>query len=507
MARSLSIIFVAAAVLVLVSVSVGLVSVSVRDHVSNTIKLDTSADREFRGVWVATVANIDWPSSSHATSAQQQAELVALFDQLKELNFNAIIFQVRPVADAFYSSSYDPWSVYLTGQQGREPSPYWDPLATAVAEAHKRGMELHAWFNPYRARAGSSSRSGLAAKHIANQLHQYAYAYGSNLWMDPGAQAVKNRTLDTIMDVVNRYDVDGVHFDDYFYPYPVAGQAFPDTATYNAYVSNGGHLSRDLWRHQNVDSLIQALSQRIKSSRPWVKFGLSPFGIWMSGHPHGVVGFSSNTQQYADSRKWLQEGWVDYLSPQLYWKIDPPQQSFTALSDWWIQQNTRGRHLYTGVATYRIADSHSWPISEIQRQVTETRLRRSQNDLGNIFFSAKYYRSNSHGISDLFKSLNARPALAPSMQWLHSDVSHIATPTVSVGSGTISWTADSTDRLRAYALYRRDEATSQYRLQQLLGRDTLSVKVGPGTYALTAVDRLANESQARVVIVDTPLVG
>nr|KAG5688677.1 hypothetical protein BaRGS_014388 [Batillaria attramentaria] len=282
-------------------------------------------------------------------------------------------------------------------------------------------------------------RSGLASKHIANELSRYAYAYGSNLWMDPGSEEVQTRTLNTIIDVVTRYDIDGVHFDDYFYPYPVSGQDFPDSATYNAYRAGGGQLSRDDWRHHNIDSFVQTLSQRIKATRPWVKFGISPFGIWMSGHPHGVVGFSSNSGQYADSRKWLSEGWVDYLSPQLYWKIDPPQQSFTALSDWWIQQNSRQRHLYPGVGTYRIADSHQWPISEIERQVQETRARADQNDLGDIFFSAKYYKANTRGIADTFRTaLYNRPAIAPVMQWLQSDITTVAVPAHVTASGELA---------------------------------------------------------------------
>ncbi|KAL8591503.1 hypothetical protein ACOMHN_000518 [Nucella lapillus] len=472
--------------------------------------MDSSGEREFRGVWVATVANIDWPMSSDATSAQQQRELTSLLDTLKGLNFNAVILQIRPAADALYASSYDPWSTYLTGQQGRAPNPYWDPLATAVSEAHQRGMELHAWFNPYSV--------GLASNHIAKQLPQYAYAYGPNLWMDPGSKSVQNRTLDTILDVVTRYDIDGVHFDDYFYPYKEADRDFPDDATYNEYLAEGGHLSRDLWRHQNVDFLIEELSRKIKEVCPWVKFGISPFGIWMSGHPRGVKGFSSNTELFADSRKWLMEGWVDYMVPQLYWAIDPPQQSFTALSDWWIQQNSRHRHLYMGCATYKIASSsHLWPNSEIERQVEETRARRNKLDLGNVFFSAKYYRDNTHGIADVFSNdVNPSPALAPSMSWLMSDLPVLAPLNVFVSSDTLSWTpsADPAGRLRAFALYREEEvldghsSTKQFRLHQVLGRDTRSIQLSsPGRYALTAVDRLARESDATVFHVDPTLVG
>ncbi|XP_076450450.1 glycosyl hydrolase YngK-like isoform X2 [Babylonia areolata] len=467
-------------------------------------------EREFRAVWVATVANIDWPSSGQDPSSKQRQDLVDLLDTLKDLHFNAVIFQVRPAADAFYSSPYDPWSIYLTGRQGQAPHPFWDPLATAVTEAHARGMELHAWFNPYRAKAGSTSLTDLAPQHMARQLPQDAHPYGPNLWMDPGSRAVQNRTLDTILHVVTHYDIDGVHFDDYFYPYPEQDQDFPDDATYQAYVAEGGRLSRALWRHHNVDGLVQEVSRRIKDVRPWVKFGISPFGIWMSGQPSGVVGFSSNTGQYADSRKWLAEGWVDYLAPQLYWEIDPPRQSFTALSDWWIQQNSRGRHLYMGCATYRTAtgDRH-WPVSEIERQVRETRSRRNESDLGNIFFSAKYYRDNTGGIADLFRdSVYPRPALAPTMPWLRSDVPTLSTPDVTVQSGVVSWTtsADPAGKLRAFAVYRQEGGGAWHPLH-VLGTHTRSIQLSPGRYGVTAVDRLGRESAPHLVLVESPLVG
>ena len=277
---------------------------------------------EFRGAWVASVTNIDWPSSKGLSTSAQQAELIKILDTLVELRMNAIVLQVRPEGDAFYASNVgEPWSRYLSGTQGVAPNPYYDPLTFAVTEAHKRGIELHAWFNPYR--AGMSNSPQLSSTHMAVVYKQYAYPYGTYLWMDPGAAAVQNRTYDCILDVVRRYDIDAVHFDDYFYPYPVSGQEFPDSATYQAYRNSGGGLSLDDWRRDNVNKLINRLYTGIHAAKPHVKFGISPFGIYRPGIPPGIVGFDQFGDLYADPKLWIERGWVDYLAPQLYWRVDP----------------------------------------------------------------------------------------------------------------------------------------------------------------------------------------
>src|SRR5579871_3371768 len=295
--------------------------------------------REFRGVWVATVANIDWPSKPGLSTDQQKAEMLAILDKAAQLKLNAIIFQVRPGCDALYDSRLEPWSEYLTGQMGRAPDSYYDPLAFAVEEAHKRGLELHAWFNPYRARH-AEAKSSISPDHVSQMHPDLVKQYGRSLWLDPGEKAVQDYSLSVILDVVRRYDIDGVHIDDYFYPYKETDAQnkvlpFPDDASWQKYVQSGGTLSRDDWRRQNVDTFIERLYKGVKEVKPWVKFGISPFGIWRPGYPAQVKGFDAYQELNADSRKWLRNGWLDYWTPQLYWKIDQTGQSYPVLLKWW----------------------------------------------------------------------------------------------------------------------------------------------------------------------------
>ena len=304
--------------------------------------------REFRGVWVASVANIDWPSKRTLTTAEQQAELIALLDQAAALKLNAVLFQVRPAADALYQSSIEPWSEYLTGAQGRAPVPFWDPLAFAVREAHARNLELHAWFNPYRARH-TDAKSPLSRSHIAKTNPSLVKKYGGYLWMDPGERVVRERTIRVVLDVVKRYDIDGVHIDDYFYPYPETTRRgrpipFPDDVSWKRYRNGGGKLTRADWRRQNVDQLVEALHDGIHKVKPWVRFGVSPFGIWRPGYPAQVRGFDAYEQIYADARKWLREGWLDYFTPQLYWPTTKAAQSYPVLLQWWAEENAQGKH-------------------------------------------------------------------------------------------------------------------------------------------------------------------
>lgn len=315
-------------------------------------------DREFRAIWVATVGNIDWPSKPGLSTWDQQRELLAILDRAVALKLNAIVFQIRPGADALYDSPYEPWSEFLTGRQGRAPEPPWDPLAFAVEQSHKRGLELHAWFNPYRA---AYSRDSLQARsHVSRTNPELVWQYDHFLWMDPGDSAVRQRSLRVVADVVKRYDIDGIHIDDYFYPYPTTDRAgkkidFPDSATYARYRKSGGKLSKDDWRRNNVDLFVEAMYKQVHAAKPWVQVGISPFGIWRPGNPPQIQGFDAYSEIYADSKKWLQNGWADYLAPQLYWPIAQTAQSFPVLYDWWTSQNTKGRHVFPGLATYRIA--------------------------------------------------------------------------------------------------------------------------------------------------------
>ncbi len=379
--------------------------------------------REFRAAWVATVANIDWPSKRDLTSRQQQEELIALMDRAARLNLNAIIFQVRPHCDALYASELEPWSEYLTGAMGRPPEPFYDPLGLSVELAHERGLELHVWFNPYRA-SHPSGKSELSSDHISKTMPHVVREYGKHLWLDPGEPEASDHSLAVIMDVVRRYDVDGAHFDDYFYPYPIKDDEgnkvdFPDEPSWKKAQAAGETLSRDDWRRQNVDQLIERVYREIKKEKPWVKFGVSPFGIWRPGHPKEIKGFDAYASLYADARKWFREGSVDYLTPQLYWKIDSSGQSYPLLLRWWHQQNKLGRHLWPGNFTSRVANpgSGDWPVDEIIRQVDVTRGQTGAT--GNVHFSMKALMEDRRGMAAaLAAGPYQQPALVPASPWL-----------------------------------------------------------------------------------------
>ena len=401
--------------------------------------------REFRGVWVASVANIDWPSKPGLSSWQQQSELRQILDRARTLNLNAVLLQVRPAADALYPSRYEPWSAYLTGVEGRAPEPYYDPLAFAVRESHARGLELHAWFNPYRARHPSAT-SPAARTHISVTHPHLVRTYGKYQWMDPGEPAVLKRTLNVILDVVKRYDVDGIHIDDYFYPYPELGPdklevPFPDSGSYARYGRRGGTLALSDWRRHNVDTLIQQLYRRTKAVKPWVKVGISPFGIWRPGYPEQIKGFDSYDKLYGDSRRWLREGWIDYFTPQLYWPIAQTPQAYPALLDWWLGENVKGRHMWPGHNASRAASGGTWSPDELNAQIRATRATAATGD---VLFSMRALMpvngvdrdSVSVGVTTqppraaaaealadrLFAELYRSPALIPTSPWLSKQV-------------------------------------------------------------------------------------
>ena len=388
-----------------------------------------AAPREFRAMWVATVANIDWPSKPGLPVARQREEMRNILATASTLKLNAVILQVRPAADAIYPSSLEPWSEYLSGRQGEPPGDGYDPLAEWVTAAHASGIELHAWFNPYRARH-ASARSPLAANHLANTHPGVVKGYGDMLWMDPGEADAAARTLAVVADVVRRYDIDGVHIDDYFYPYPVkasaeAGEAevpFPDDTSWLRYRQQAGWFGwrdRADWRRSNVDQLVRDLYRTVHGIKPWVKVGISPFGIGRPDRrPPGITGFSQYDKLYADVERWLQAGWLDYLAPQLYWPIDRPAQAYPVLLDYWAAENWRHRHLWPGLFTSRIDDSErSWQPVEIERQIELQ--RHSQTASGHIHFSAAALTQNRKGIAELLaKTTYRESALVPASPWL-----------------------------------------------------------------------------------------
>lgn len=391
--------------------------------------------REFRAAWVSTVANIDWPSRRDLTSEKQKTEIIAILDNAVSMKLNAIVLQVRPAADAIYPSAIEPWSEFLTGEQGRPPSPYYDPLQYWIEQAHARGLELHAWFNPYRART-AQSRSVMAANHISKLAPDIVKNYGDLQWMDPGEPLAMQQTLNVIGDVVRRYDVDGIHIDDYFYPYPVKGsngaeQDFPDDPSWIAYLQSGGDLARADWRRSNVNRLVEAINQRVHQEKPWVKFGVSPFGIGRPDRlPAGIAGFSQYDKLYADVELWLANGWLDYLAPQLYWPINQGPQAFKVLHDYWLAQNIQARHIWPGLYTSHIdASDKSWPAEEILNQVDAIR---EKGGNGHVHFSMAALNQNRKDIrARLAANKYTSQALIPVSPWLDSRLP--ASPSLELG--------------------------------------------------------------------------
>ncbi len=379
--------------------------------------------REMRGIWIATVGNIDWPSKTGLPVATQKAEMIDMLDRAQKLGINAVFFQVRPATDALYESKIEPWSEFLSGVMGEAPSPYYDPLAFTIEEAHKRGLELHAWFNPYRARY-AGPKTPLSKNHIGVTRPDLVKTYGKLLWMDPGEPEVQDLTTKVILDVVRRYDVDGIHFDDYFYPYQeIDAQKnvvpFPDDASFARYQTGGGKLSRNDWRRENVNSLVSRLHREIPKIKPHVRFGISPFGIWRPGYPAQIKGYDSYDRLYADSKLWLEQGWIDYVLPQLYWKIDAPGQSFPVLLNWWIAQNPKNRHVWAGQYTARAtADEKSaYPDEEIEYQIRTARGIAGAS--GTVHFSAKSVLQSDPVLTNRLKNgVYAEPALVPATTWL-----------------------------------------------------------------------------------------
>lgn len=356
--------------------------------------------RQFRGMWLASVANRDWPSKPGLTAAEQRAELLAFLDIAVERRLNAVVFQVRPTADALWPSRYEPWAEYLTGVQGRDPG--WDPLGTAVREAHRRGLELHAWFNPYRV-ANHTDPTRLAPTHPARLHPEWVVPYGGKLYYNPGLPEVRRFVQDAMLDAVARYDVDAVHWDDYFYPYPVAGQVFDDDAAYERH--GAGFPDRAAWRRDNIDRLVRETAVRIKRLDPRVRFGISPFAVWrnQATDPQGSdtrAGVQTYDDLYADTRKWVREAWIDYIVPQVYWNIGFAAADYAKLVPWWAETvRGTGVDLYIGEALYKAGDPAQpapWQDpAELSRHLTFD--RDYPQVRGNVYFSAKEVAADRNG--------------------------------------------------------------------------------------------------------------
>lgn len=459
-------------------------------------------ERELRGVWIASVENLDWPSSRTLSADAGRAELTQLVDSMADAGMNALFFQIRPESDALYASNLEPWSRYLSNQQGRNPG--WDPLEEIISLAHTRGLEVHAWMNPYRAR--TSAPVQYAANHVAVTLAASAVSYNGSVVMNPGVDAVREHVVDVVRDVLDHYDVDGVHFDDYFYPYPdSSGTPFPDTANYNAYRSDaglrlapdGGLMTLADWRRDNVNLLVREVMEVVEAEHPHVRFGISPFGIWKSGQP--VPGLSAYDAISCDAIAWLNNEWVDYVTPQLYWRESSAQQ-YSVLTAWWAAR-LNGRHLYPGHAIHRLLPSEqNWPVSEIEFQVENTRTLRSQNALGDVHFRAEFIDANTKGVKTLLSdTLYAKPAVPPPLPRANAVVAP-AVPFVTVSGSSLSVTSPQPMSVRSFLLYRQ-LSPGQWELRAVKGGAQVDFEVTSGTWAVSALGRGGGESQGVQAIV------
>jgi uncharacterized lipoprotein YddW (UPF0748 family) len=456
--------------------------------------------REFRGAWISVVAsNQDWPSEPGLPVAQQKAELISLLDRAAQLHFNAVILQIRPSCDALYASPIEPWSERLTGMMGRAPEPFYDPLAFAIQEAHKRGLELHAWFNPFRA-LHPLLKSSVAPNHITRTHPEYIRDYDGQYWLDPGEPTVREYVLRVVMDVVRRYDVDGVTFDDYFYPYPVKNAlgrilAYPDDASWRKYGLPNGLTTND-WRRQNVNEFVHGVYQSIKAAKPWVKFGISPFGIWRPGNPPQIKGMDAYASIYADSRLWLSNGWVDYLAPQLYWPIDDSPHSFPVLLDWWETQNEKGRHLWPGLDDSDVGAK--WEPEEIARQME---IERQQTNGGEIHFHLRNILDNP-ALAGVVRAEYAQPALVPASPWLSwlSPGKPRITATTTGTNLVVRWQMATNEIPKSWVLQYR--GTSNDWITRILPANQTGcvfAKLTPDVISISAVNRFGNVSPPATV--------
>lgn len=473
--------------------------------------------RELRAAWIATVANIDWPSIPGLPTAQQKAEYIRLLDKLKEVGMNAVVVQIRPAADAFYPSALEPWSYWLTGKQGKAPAPFYDPLKFMIKEAHKRGMEFHAWCNPYRAVFDVRKEDEIAKSSPVRKHPEWFVKYGSKKYFNPGLPAVRNFLVAVITDIVKRYDVDAVHFDDYFYPYRIAGKEFPDGQAFKKY---GDGRSREDWRRHNVDTVIQMLSTAIKTTKPFVKFGISPFGVWRNKEddPDGSLTRAGQTNYddlYADVLLWLKKGWIDYVCPQIYWDFNQTAAPYGVLLKWWAN-HTYGRQLYIGQGLYRIGSRGAWKDpDEMPRQIDSNRTYPQVK--GSIYFSAVKFYKNPLGFNDsLINHFYKYPAIPPRMPWIDS-----IAPAPPLKTGVLKTTAgnilewkdeDQHAQTKQFVVYRfpdsifADISNPKYILQIVNKEKSafpdaiqsyLDRTAKPGVhyiYQVTALDRLHNES-------------
>ena len=466
----------------------------------NTNIKTVQPQREFRAAWVATVANINWPSKPGLSTADQQKEAITLLDFLKAHNFNAVIFQVRPHTDALYKSDIEPWSYYLTGEVGKAPDPFYDPLDFWTEAAHDRGLEMHVWLNPYR----SHHKDGgpISDKSIVKtKPHLSVFLKEGYWWLDPSKKETQEHSTAVVMDLVKRYDIDGIHFDDYFYPYPSynLGDDFPDDESWTAYQKSGGKLSRGDWRRESVNTFIKQLYKKIKAEKKYVKFGISPFGIWRPGYPESIEGFDQYDKLYADAKLWLNKGWIDYFTPQLYWEINRIPQSYPVLLNWWAGENKLNRHLWPGISVYKGGGEKNADETINEIMISRAMLPKSK---GAVHWSISALTKSDTVSKAILAGPYKKRALVPTTSWLDkkAPASPMVTINVQEDSLTINWKhadekdvfqwvvySNNGDKLNYEILHRKERS---FAFKNNSGDKKLSIK----SIAVSAVDRMGNES-------------
>jgi Uncharacterized protein conserved in bacteria len=376
--------------------------------------------REMRAVWIATVANIDFPSSQNLNSHKQKAEIIDILNKFQQNKINAIVVQIRPTADAFYYSKFEPWSYWLTGKQGVAPEPYYDPLQFIIEEAHKRFIDVHVWLNPYRVTIKDLTLNKLHPNHLFNKKPELFVQYGDMYYFNPGLDETRQHLNKVVLDVVERYDIDAIHFDDYFYPYKVAGKDFPDQAAFESNPRGFLPSQKNDWRRNNVDMIIAELQSTIKSAKPWVEFGISPFGVWRnsSSDPRGSAtnaGVQNYDDLYADILKWLKEGSIDYVTPQIYWEIGHRLADYNTLAKWW-SDNSYGKNLYIGLAVYRLGDKTQAKVWNSGNEIlNQLNLNKKFPEIdGVMYYNTNTFLDNRMGLNDsLQKNYQRYPAICP----------------------------------------------------------------------------------------------
>ncbi len=461
---------------------------------------------ELRGAWIATYTNIDFPVRGQSPQ-QQQAHFIRIIDALANSGFNSVYVQVRSQADAMYPSPFEPWSADLTGIQGRAPDPYWDPLQFMIEACHARGIEFHAWINPYRVAGNSANLSSAAPNHISRTEPGWLLRYGSLVTLDPGIPAVRDHIIKVVSDITRRYDIDGIHFDDYFYPDP----AVNDNRTFTTY--NRGFVNRADWRRDNVDLLINEVSKQVRSIKSWVKFGVSPSGIYRNSRDYSVgtptTGLEHYTSLYSDTRKWLREGWIDYLEPQVYWSARQPGARFGDIVPWW-NSIAGNRHMYIGLAAYKVerGGSYGWSDpSELPSQVLFTRQQALGNIKGHAVYNTSSILGNNLGLFDSLKRLYAKPAIVPEMPWLDSEkplAPHALAATLEGNVVILNWELPKQNSLknaiRKILVYASDSPSIHIQDPESLiavlppNNNSATLVSSRKYFAITVIDRTSNES-------------